>query len=164
MAQKITLGLGFDGHIMRNGSSGSTALTTNPTNGPAVPTGTTPVVSNPFGSAGLIDDVSLSLLVTSAGPDLDGAWKIEVSNNYNATEEYAQTPNAGTWHDVTAAFVTAAGAAIAAVAHGTAATYAQYVQCGVAAWHSFAGRHLRVTFTPSAGTGTAEVWAVGKDW
>ena len=163
MSEHAAVGMGFDGHIMRSGATGSATLTTSRTNGPAVTTGTTAIVSDPMGCL-LIADVSLSLLVTSAGPDLDGAWKIEVANNYNASEEYGATPNAGTWHDVTAAFVTAAGAAIAAVAHGTAATYAQYVQCGVAAWHSFAGRHLRVTFTPSAGTGTAEVWAVGKDW
>jgi hypothetical protein len=161
MAQKNVVGLGFDGHIMRNGSTGSTALTTAPTNGPAVPTGTTPVVSDAMGLL-LIDDVSLALLVTSAGPDLDGAWKIEVSNNYNATEEYGQTPNAGAWFDVTAAFVDKSGTAVAAVAHGTPATYSQYVQCGVTAWKGIAARHLRVTFTPSAGTGTCEVWAVGK--
>lgn len=161
MAEKNVVGLGFDGHIMRSGASGSTALTTAQTNGPAIPTGTTPVVSDVMGLL-LCDDVALSLLVTSVAPDLDGAWKIEVSNNYNATEEYGQTPNAGNWHDITAAFVTAAGAAIAAVAHGTAATYSQYVQCGVAAWHGIVARHLRVTFTPSAGTGTCEVWAVGK--
>ena len=163
MAQKNVVGLGFDGHIMKSGSSGSATLTTAPTNGPAVTTGTTPVVSDAMGCR-LVDDVSFMLLVTSAGPDLDGTWKIEVSNNYNATEEYGQTPNAGNWIDITAAFVTAAGAAIAAVAHGTPATYSQYVQCGVAAWKSFSGRALRVTFTPSAGTGTCEVWAVGKGW
>jgi hypothetical protein len=162
MAEKTAVGLGNEGHIMKSGSTGS-VLTTNPTNGPAVTTGVTPVVSNVMGLL-LNADVSLSLLVTSVAPDLNGAWKIEVSNNYNAAEEYGATPNPGTWHDITAAFVTAAGAAIAAVAAATAATYSQYVQLGVTQWHSFAGRHIRVTFTPSAGTGTAEVWAIGKDW
>jgi hypothetical protein len=162
MSQHAAVGMGSEGHAMKSGSTGS-VLTTNPTNGPAVTVATTPIVSNPIGCL-LIADVSLMLLCTSAGPDLDGAWKIEVSNNYNASEEYGATPNAGNWVDVTAAFVVAAGTAVVAVAHGTAATYSQYVQCGVTQWKSFAGRHLRVTFTPSAGTGTAEVWAVGKDW
>jgi len=163
MAERTPVGMGNEGHIMKNGASGSTALTTNPTNGPAIPTGTTPVVSDVMGCL-LIADVNLSLLVTSTGPTLDGTWLIEASNNYNATEEYGATPNAGTWHDVTAAFVTAAGGAIVAVAHGTAATYKQMVQVGVTSWLSAAFRHLRVTFTPTAGTGTCEVWAIGKDW
>lgn len=95
------------------------------------------------------------------GGTLDGAWKVEVSNDYAADKDVSmgQNVNAGAWTDVTAGFKKLDGTALAAVAHGTAATQNQFVQCA-----PIGGKWARVTFTGSLGVGTATVSPAGGDY
>lgn len=92
-----------------------------------------------------------------ANGTLDGAWKIEVSNDYSGAGGSAmgQAPNTGTWTDITSAF----SPAIAAVAHGTAATQNQYIQC-----NPLGARAIRATFTGSAGTGAVQAIIAGGEY
>lgn len=89
--------------------------------------------------------------------NLDGAWKIEVSNDFarDADVSMGNLKRPGKWVDCTAQFKQPDGTAIAAVAHGTAASRLQYVQAA-----PVGGRVYRVTFTPSAGAGPVSA-AVG---
>ena len=82
------------------------------------------------------DRVSFQLVTTGT---LDGAWKIEISNN---------VVNAGTWTDITSGF----SPAIATVDHTNAATQSQYAQADIRI------RAIRVTFTGTAGSGNASVF------
>lgn len=102
--------------------------------------------------------VSLQLVT---GGTLDGAWKVEVSNDYAADKDVTmgQNVNAGNWTDVTAGFKKLDGTALAAVAHATAATQNQFVQCA-----PIGGKQLRVTFTGSAGTGPVTASPAGGDY
>lgn len=106
-------------------------------------------------------------LVLQAGPGtggtLDGAWLIEGSNDFNGAgqTDAGQAPTAGAekWVDITAMFKTPSGGAIAAVAHGTAASQLQFAQANV-----LACRVMRVTFTPSAGADTVMAAVSGGEY
>lgn len=115
---------------------------------------TNPHVSTVVG-LGQFDLAGLQLIT---GGTLDGAWKIEVSNDWTpgATAANEGQPNNASahWTDITTAFAPA----IAAVAHGTAATQNQAVQA------TLGFRHMRVTFTGSAGTGAVLVILFLKSW
>ena len=121
--------------------------------------GTTPIVSTVMSTENL-DVVGLQLITDAAGT---GAWKIEVSNDYDqaatGTPPYGQVPGAesaataGTnahWGDITSGF----SPAIAAV---TAASD-QPIQMNTGF------RALRVTYTPATGTANAIVLAFGKSY
>lgn len=118
-------------------------------------TGTTPVVSKNEGLAG----ARIVSFVLVANGTLDGAWKVEVSNDVTGPgtgiTELGQPATAGVWVDITAAFVPA----IVAVAHGTVATQTQYIQC-----NPLGARAVRVTFTPTAGTGNVQVIVGGGEY
>jgi hypothetical protein len=88
---------------------------------------------------------AVSLILVAKNGSIDGAWLIEASNDY-APGDVRQRTTPGTWVDVTALFKRPDGTAIAAVAHGTAATTAQYAQAAL-----LAARCIRATFTGSAG-------------
>lgn len=95
-----------------------------------------------------------------AGGTLDGAWKVEISNDYALDKDVSmgQNVNAGTWTDVTAGFKKLDGTAIGAVVHATA-TANQFVQCA-----PLGGKFYRVTFTASAGTGQVTVSPAGGSY
>lgn len=122
---------------------------------------TTPIVSQPV----WLRHARAASLVLRAGPGsggtLDGAWLIEGSNDYNGAgqTEAGQAPNTGTWVDITALFKQPSGSAIAAVAHGTAASQIQFAQAPV-----LACRVMRVTFTPSAGADTVQAAISGGEY
>lgn len=99
--------------------------------------------------------VSLQLI---AGGTLAGSWKIEASNDYRENAQ-GQAEVAGTWSDVTAMFKRPDGTAIAAVVDGTAATETQFAWCAPLVAGSF-----RVTFTASAGSGTAQATNAGGEY
>ena len=89
--------------------------------------------------------IGLQLIAGGGLSTLDGAWKIEVSNDFMAdatARHYGQAPNASTahWTDITASKIWVD--AVAAVAHGTASSTSQYIQptTGIG-W-----RAMRVTF------------------
>lgn len=95
------------------------------------------------------------------GGTLDGAWKVEVSNDYAGDKDSSmgQNVNAGNWTDVTAGFKKLDGTALAAVAHGTPATQNQFVQCA-----PIGAKQIRVTFTGSGGAGVATCSPAGGDY
>lgn len=99
--------------------------------------------------------VSLQLV---GGGTLAGAWKIEASNDYVENAQ-GNVEVAGTWSDVTALFKRADGTAIAAVVDGNAATETQMAQAA-----PFVAGAFRVTFTASAGSGTATVANAGGEF
>jgi hypothetical protein len=107
--------------------------------------------------------IGLQLIAAGGTGTLDGAWKIEVSNDFmaNATAApYGQAPNAATahWTDITASKIWVD--AVAAVAHGTASTTNQYIQptTGIG-W-----RAMRVTFTGTTGSATVGAILFAKSW
>jgi hypothetical protein len=114
---------------------------------------TTPVVS----SVTFLQHARILSYQLIANSSLDGSWKIEVSNDYSGAGGGAdgQPPNAGTWTDITSAF----SPSIATVAHGTAATQNQYVQC-----NPLGARCVRVTFTATAGSGTVQAIVAGGEY
>jgi hypothetical protein len=115
--------------------------------------GTDPIVSTPIDVRNL-DKIGLQLVIASP-TTIDGAWKIEASGNYVPTTgalAYGQAANAGAWSDVTALF----SPAVAAVVHGTAATLSQFTQAELRT------RALRVTLTPSTGSGSGQAITNGK--
>ncbi|HUG49872.1 MAG TPA: hypothetical protein VLZ78_02635 [Terrimesophilobacter sp.] len=115
--------------------------------------GTNPIVSTPIDVRDL-DKISFQL-VLPGGTTVDGAWKIEASGNYvpaNIATVYGQVATAGSWSDVTALFLPA----LVPVAHGTAATLNQWTQAELRT------RALRLTFTPTAGSGNGTAITNGK--
>ncbi len=107
------------------------------------------------------DEIALQLIAGGGAATLDGAWKIEVSNDFmaNATASpYGQAPNAATahWTDITAQTIWSA--TIAAVAHGTASSTNQYVQALIGA------RAMRITFTGTTGSATVGAILYAKSW
>lgn len=96
-----------------------------------------------------------------SGGTLDGAWLIEVSNDYAPDKDVSmgKNANAGKWTDVTAGFKKLDGTALAAVAHGTAATQNQFVQCA-----PLGAKWIRETFTASAGTGPVTAAPAGGNY
>jgi hypothetical protein len=122
---------------------------------PQTSVGTTPIVSieTQLGDRRII---SYALEADDAAT-LDGTWLIEASNDFarDADVSMGNLKRPGKWFDVTAAFKRPDGTAVAAVAHGTAATRKQF-----ATWAPASARAVRVTFTPSAGAGPVSV-AVG---
>ncbi len=98
--------------------------------------------------------------VLSAGGTLDGAWTIEVSNDYSGAGGSAmgQAPTAGTWIDVTTGFKKLDGTALAAVVHSTASAN-QYVQAA-----PVGARAVRVTFTATTGTGAVRAAVAGGEY
>ena len=143
MAQKQVYGRANDTAIIRSQTS----------------SGVTPIVGLIF-----MADFDVLALILGAGPgsggNLDGAWKIEASNDYEATVAgslpYGQVPPTATWVDITAATIWST--AIASVAHGTTASQRQATQA------QFGWRWARVTFTPSAGASTVFCYALAKSW
>lgn len=123
---------------------------------------TTPVVSTVLDLADK-DNLGLQLIADGGGGagGIDGAWKIEVSNNYapgGTGSPSGQVPSTARWIDITASALWVD--AVAAVAHGTAATRNQYVQPK----YPVGARSLRVTFTASTGTGSVGVFAFAKSF
>lgn len=89
---------------------------------------------------------------------LDGAWTIEVSNNYSPEGgTFGQAPTEGTetWTDITTAF----SPTIAAVDHTSSATRNQFVQAA-----PMAGRVLRCTFKATTGSGKVKVLVGGGSY
>lgn len=115
---------------------------------PQTSVGTTPIVSveTQLGGRRI---VSFGLIADNAA-NLDGTWLIEGSNDFarNVDVSMGNKQTTGEWFDITALFRRPDGTAIAAVAHGTAATRRQYAQAAPVGC-----RAVRVTFTPSAGAG-----------
>ena len=107
---------------------------------------TTPHVSNSI-DLRRYDRVSFQLITTGT---LDGAWKVEISNNVvnSGSGAYGQVAATGTWTDITSGF----SPAIASVDHTNAATQSQYAQADIRI------RAIRVTFTGTAGTGAVSVY------
>lgn len=106
------------------------------------------------------DVVALVLLAAGGAATLDGAWKIEVSNDYNRPQAGGaadgQASTTATWVDITASALWVD--AIAAVAHGTASSTKQYVQPK----YPVGARDMRITFTGSAGSATVAVYGFLK--
>lgn len=92
------------------------------------------------------DNISFQLVTTST---LAGAWTIQASNDYNALGDYNGAERAGTWTDVTALFTT-----MAAVVTGGSSRYTQSV--------GFAGKALRIVWTPTSGAGNVSAWMCAK--
>lgn len=101
----------------------------------------------------ILDHSRIVSYVLVANGTLDGAWLIEGCNDYSAAggSAWGQPPTVGTWINITALFKRADGTAIAAVAHGTAATQTQGAQAAPVGY-----RAVRATFTASTGTGTVQ--------
>jgi hypothetical protein len=115
--------------------------------------GTTPIVGIET-QVGNNRIVSYVLITDST---VDGAWKIEVSNDFARDKDVSMgnNVNLGNWVDITSAFVPA----IVAVAHGTVATQKQYAQL-----NPIGSRVVRVTFTPSAGAGNVSAAISGGSY
>jgi hypothetical protein len=126
---------------------------------PQTSVGTTPIV----GIETQVGNNRILSYVLSAddAADLDGTWKIEVSNDFarDADVSMGNSQRPGRWIDCTAQFKQPDGTAIAAVAHGTAATRNQYVQAA-----PVGGRVYRVTFTPTAGAGPVSAAVCGGSY
>lgn len=111
-----------------------------------------------------LDHFGAILLAGGGAATLDGAWKIEFSNDYvgpaAASSPEGQPPNAATatWVDVTASAIWTD--AIAAVAHASAATTKQYVQPK----YPVGARAVRFTFTGTTGSAIVGVIFFGKSW
>lgn len=107
------------------------------------------LVNETFGN-----NVIVTVLRSEAASVPTGAWTIAASNNYAPPliSTLGQPPTPGNFSDVTALFNSPA--AIAAVTTASS----QYVQARVDA------RTLQVTFTPTAGLGTARCFRFSKSW
>jgi hypothetical protein len=123
--------------------------------------GTTPIVSGPIDVRDK-DACSLQLVATGSPA---GAWKVEASNDFvpgvtsgavggSSSGAYGSPAFAGTWSDITALF--SRPTTIATVA----AAGSQYVQ----AESHLDARHIRITFTPTSGTGNVFVNCFRKNW
>lgn len=94
-------------------------------------------------ATGLVDETfGANVKVVVTDTQLQGAWKIAVSNNYSNGGD--APANAGRWTDVTSQFRDADNNPIAAVTT-TASSQNQYVQGDISA------RAMQITFTPSTG-------------
>lgn len=90
--------------------------------------------------------VTVTLIHTEA--PLEGAWTIEVSNNYTpaGNGSYGQPPEQGTWTDITSSFEPTISAVTAASN--------QWAQADLGF------RAIRVTFTPSGSAGEGDVTVI----
>lgn len=104
-----------------------------------------------------LDYFGAILLAGGGAGTLDGAWKVEFSDDYSGpaagSSADGQPPNASTatWVDVTASAIWVD--AIAAVAHASAATTKQYVQPK----YPVGARAVRFTFTGTTGSAIVSV-------
>lgn len=114
-----------------------------------ITTATTGLVNETFDA-----DVTVSLVRAQ----LEGAWTIEISNNYTPSSfggDFGQDPDvAGSWTDITSAF----SPTIAAVDTGTASSYSQYVQATICV------RAIRFTFTATSGHGYPRVLGLMRSY
>lgn len=123
---------------------------------------TTPVVST-IVDLRRFDCFGLVLSAGGGAATLDGAWKIEMSNDFTpaaTNASYGQAPNAATaiWVDVTASAMWVD--AIAAVAHATASSTKQAIQPK----YGVGFRSMRVTFTGTTGSATVSASIFAKSW
>src|ERR1700690_3144305 len=122
-----------------------------PAPGGVTNSGTTPIVIVLQGP--LYANTSLTLFSTGT---VAGAWKIETCNDY-INNGGGLNPSAGSWFDITAAWRkpdSTTGTAIAAVTSGGSTQYAEYMgNPGI----GFGGKSLRVTFTPTSGSGNVGI-------
>lgn len=113
------------------------------------------------GASGLADEtfdptkVTVQVIRSETASVPAGTWTVACSNNYVAPSNgstYGAAPATGTFTDISALFNSPAS--IAAVTDASS----QYVQARLDA------RHLQITFTPSAGLGTATAAIYLKSW
>ncbi len=109
-----------------------------------------------------LDNPSFQLIAGGGLATLDGAWKIEVSNDFERTVAgnlpFGQIPATAHWTDITASAIWVD--AIAAVTHGGGVTTNQYIQPK----YGIGARYLRVTFTGTTGSATVAVIVYAKSW
>ena len=131
------------------GNNGTFVITA--VSGHTATTATAGLVNETFGP-----NVTVFVIRSEAASVPAGTWKIEGSNDFAPTgiAAYGQAAQIGHFSDVTTLFNSPA--AVAAVATATSQIVQPPGHCSI--------RHLRVTFTPSAGRGTARVARFGKSW
>lgn len=131
------------------GNNGTFAITA--VSGHTATTATTGLVNETFGP-----NVFINVIRSETASVPAGAWTVFGSNDFapRGIAAYGQVENAGHWADISALF--SSPSVIAVVATATS----QIVQPP----GHLSVRSLRVTFTPSAGKGTARCALFAKSW
>lgn len=109
-----------------------------------------------------VDTFVAQLIAGGGAATLDGAWKVEISNDYTPGQAGGaadgQRDTTATWTTITASALWVD--AVAAVAHGTAASTNQFL----APKYALGARAIRFTFTGTTGSATVGVIFFAKSW